>query len=122
MSGIDVYQAVTSVELPNGSKMPCAHMAFPIGSAPSLPWCVYYLDEMDGFAADNRLHARRNNWIVEHYWKDYDEGVERELEKAIEDAFGAFRKTEEWVSDENCVETAYYFAEIEKDSGTFDSE
>lgn len=108
MSAADVYTAVSSV-------MPCAHMAFPIGAAPPLPWCVYYLDEMDGYAADNRLHAKRNNWIVEHYWKDYDEGIEAALEAAIGDAFGMFTKTETWVETENCVQTSYHFAEIEKE-------
>mgnify|MGYP007070073968 CR=1 FL=1 len=37
--------------------MPCAHMAWPIGKAPELPWCVYYLDDADGFEADNSLRV-----------------------------------------------------------------
>lgn len=111
MSGKTVYAAISPI-------MPCAHMAFPIGSAPDLPWCVYYLDEMDGFAADNSLLAKRNNWVVEHYWRDYDEEKESALESAIESSFGAFKKTEVWVEDENCVQTTYYFAEIEKSSGS----
>ena len=115
MSGVDVYNAVTSVPIGEDAFMPCAHMVFPASSAPSLPFCVYYLDEMDGFAADNTLHARRNNWVVEHYWEDYDEDIERALEEAIMENFGAFTKTESWIDDENCAETAYYFAEIEKE-------
>lgn len=115
MSGEAVYSAVTSVEIADGVHMPCAHFLYPVGSAPELPWCVYYLDEMDGYAADNRIIARRNNWIVEHYWKVYDENIEKALEDALEASFGAFRKTETWVESENCMETAYYFAEIEKE-------
>ena len=123
MSGANVYSVISSVEIADGKTMPCAHMTFPIGSvAPPLPWCVYYLDEMEGFAADNKLLAKRNNWVVEHYWKDYDETVERNLEDAIEAAFGAFRKTEVWVDDENCVQTAYYFAEIERTVSIDDTE
>ncbi len=114
MSGKTVYATISPI-------MPCAHMAFPIGSAPDLPWCVYYLDEMDGFAADNRLLAKRNNWVVEHYWKDYDEEKESALESAIESSFGAFTKSEVWVEDENCVQSTYYFAEIEKGSASPDN-
>lgn len=124
MSGKSVFDAVTSVALDENRNMPCAHMAYPIGSAPPLPMCVYYLDEMDGYAADNKLHAKRNNWIVEHYWKVHDENIENALENAIESRFGAFKKTEVWVADENCVQTSYYFAEIERaeDSEDFGSE
>ena len=123
MSGSHVYSVITSVGIGDGKTMPCAHMTFPIGSvAPPLPWCVYYLDEMEGFAADNRLHAKNYNWVVEHYWKDYDEDIEAALESAIESEFGAFRKTEVWVEDENCVQTAYYFAEIERTGSNDDPE
>ena len=109
MSGEAVYKAVSEV-------MPCAHIAWTAGSAPELPWCVYYLDESDGIAADNRLHAKRNHWIVEHYYKEYDAVYEAALEKALADAFGVFRTTGEmWVDDESCYETAYYFTEIEKE-------
>jgi hypothetical protein len=122
MRGKAVYDAVTSVVLKDGSHMPCAHMAFPIGNAPNLPWCVYYLDETEGIAADNRLHVRRNRWIVEHYWKDYDEEAETALEMALEQSFGVFTITESWVDTENCMETAYYFTEIEKESEADESE
>lgn len=107
MSGESVVAAISSVPLP------CAHMAFPIGSAPALPWCVYYLDEMDGYAADNTLLAKRNRWVIEHYWKVHDDAIEASLEQAILDNFGAYTKTETWVDTENCVQTTYYFSEIE---------
>ena len=110
MSGQDVYEAISAV-------IPCAHVAWSVGSAPELPWCVYYLDEMDGYAADNRLHTRRNRWIVEHYYKVHDEEKQAALEGAIEAGFGVFRTTGEmWVEDEKCYETAYYFTEIEKEN------
>lgn len=110
MSGERVYEAVSAV-------MPCAHLAWRAGSVPPLPWCVYYLDEMDGYAADNRLHTRRNRWIVEHYYKEHDAELTAALEGALEQEFGAFKTTGEmWVDDEKCYETAYYFTEIEKEN------
>ena len=108
MSGESVYKAISKL-------MPCAHVAWAVGSAPALPWCVYYLDEMDGLYSDDRTYARRNRWIVEYYYKEHDAEEQAALEKAIADAFGAFRTTGEmWVDDESCFETAYYFTEIER--------
>lgn len=106
MSARDVYAALSSV-------MPCAHMAFREGCAPELPWCVYYLDSVDGFAADNGFAAKKNSWVVEHYWRDYDEEKEAALEKAIEETFGTYSKSEAWVDSERCCQTAYHFGEIE---------
>lgn len=106
MSAKEVYKAVSSV-------MPCAHLAFREGSAPELPWCVYYLDDIDGFAADNRFAAKKNHWVVEHYWRNYSEEKESALEKVLEEKFGTFSKSEVWVDDENCCQTAYYFSEID---------
>ena len=106
MSGANVQAAVTS------AGQPCAHMAWVEGTAPELPWCVYYLDEQRGVAADNRLQAKRYNWIIEHYWKTYDAEKTSALEAAIEDAFGPYESAETWVEEENCVMTAYYFREI----------
>lgn len=94
--------------------MPCAHLAYQTAAAPELPWCVYYLDGVDGMAADNRFAAKRNSWVVEHYWRDYDEEKEAALEKAIEEKFGSFGKSEAWVDDENCCQTTYSFTEIER--------
>lgn len=106
MNGTNVVRAVEGVGLP------CAHMAFPEGSAPDLPWCVYYLDESSGFNADNTIYAEDARWVVEHYWKTYDQEKESALEQTILSEFGPYTKTETWVQDENCTQTSYYFHEI----------
>ena len=106
MSASKVYDAVSSV-------MPCAHLAFKVGSAPSLPWCVYYLSDIDGMSADNKFISRRNSWVVEHYWRDYDAEKESSLESVLEENFGVFSKSETWIDSENCCQTTYTFTEFE---------
>lgn len=103
----EVMAAATSVGLP------CAHMAWLEGQAPSLPFAVFYIDQTDGMFADNRMHTLVNNWVIELYQRQADEALEKALEESIQDSFGGFRKTEAWVDKEKCLMTAYYFTEIE---------
>lgn len=103
---MNVYEAVTSTGLP------CAHLAYPEGSAPKLPWCVYYLDETPGFSADNTMFTTIRRWVIEHYWKTYDAQKDNALDEAILSNFGPFDKSETWVDEENCAMTVYYFNQI----------
>ena len=112
MSAQDVYETVTSVPVGDGF-MPCAHLCFKEGSVPPLPWCVYILDDLNGFAADNKLMAHKNSWAIEHYWDSYDPDIEAALENAIADKFGVFGKTETWIEREKCSLTTYTFTEID---------
>ncbi len=108
MSYADVQTCVES------AGIPCVHTAWPAGSAPQLPWCVFYLDESDGFYADGTAFAESESWVVELYQRSRDAAVEATLESAIRSRFGPFRKTEGWVESEGCLQTAYYFTEIER--------
>ena len=112
MSATEVYNAIHGVKV-GKSSMPVAHFAFKVGSAPKLPWCVYYLDEAEGTGADNRNYAVKNHWVVEHYWIDYDPKVEQAIEQAIEENFGSFSKIETWIESESCAQTLYRFAEFD---------
>lgn len=113
MSAVKVFQTITSVSIGNNKTMPCAHICFQKNSAPALPWCVYYLDELNGFCADSTMYARHNSWIVEHYYKTYSASIESNLETALINSFGTFRKDETWVEDEGCYLNTYYFDEID---------
>lgn len=108
MSASDVMACVASCGIP------CVRNAWPKGSAPKLPWAVFMLDETDGFYADGRVSATVNRWYVELYQKTNDQELEGRLEAAIQDWFGPYSKTEAWVDTESCVQTAYYFTDIER--------
>lgn len=92
--------------------IPSVRFAWPEGSAPELPWAVFWIDEEDGFYADGRMDVRNRAWVLELYQKTSDEELESVLEEAIIAEFSPFRKSEAWVDDENCIQTTYYFTEI----------
>lgn len=97
--------------------VPCAHMAWPKGSAPALPWCVYYLGDnhgyYGGFYADDTNYANCNLWIVELYMEYRDSEIEKKIEDAI-NTISPFRRYEVWVEKENCMMVSYMFTEIER--------
>lgn len=109
MSHKDVYAALKA------TGIPAVHMAWPEGSAPPLPWCVYLLDERNDVYADNGNYVVVPSWTVELYEKARDAEVEGKIESALSSAFGSFTKQELWVESENCLEVVYGFTEIEGD-------
>ena len=116
MSHKEVYAAISSVSL-GDSTLPCAHIAWREGSAPStLPWAVYYLDEETSFDCDNTRYCAVRRWTVELYQKARDGELEAALEAAIVDNFSPFDKAESWVENENCLMTSYYFTEVERNT------
>lgn len=110
MSRKTVKQAITAANLPS------AHMAFPEGSAPDLPWCCFGLDSLSGFDADNTVFAKTKHWWIELYQRTSDETVESALETQIQNTFGPFNKTEVWIDSESVIQTTYTFTEIEKEN------
>lgn len=94
--------------------LPYAHMTWPVNQAPDLPWCVFYLDEDVSFNADNKRFMTHGYWTVELYQRAADSAIEKQVEDAITQAFGDYRKTETWVDSEDCLMTAYGFTVIER--------
>lgn len=92
--------------------IPCAHECFPEGSAPPLPWTVYYLDTTDNVHADNSTFRFKARWIVELYEKAKDSELEMAIFNAIEENFSPPSMDETWVDDENCLMVVYRFTEI----------
>ena len=94
--------------------VPCAHICWPKGGAPDLPWAVYS-DEPDGKGADN------DNWVVRHHWEVelYEKYVDVELEDALfETLRGVYGYVEppdtQWIESEGCARTLYRFSELER--------
>ncbi len=106
MSAEKVVSAVAAAGLP------VARVAWPEGSAPPLPWCVFLVDEDRGVAADDGRWCPVVRWRVELYSRQGDEEAAAALDSAIGAAFGAYVKQETWVESEACVLTSYEFTEI----------
>lgn len=87
-------------------------MAWPVGSAPNLPWAVFYMDDSEA-VGDNGGYAERQDWVVELYQRSRDAALEKELEGALRGRYGAIAKSESWSSSESCLITAYYFTDFE---------
>lgn len=102
----EVQAAISSAGLPS------VHMAWEKGMAPDLPWCVFYLEDTDGVFADNKFATQSSRWVIELYQKQSDPSIEEALEQSIVSSFTPFSKSEAWVSDENCIQTTYYFKEL----------
>lgn len=89
-----------------------AHWAFLKGSAPDLPWAVFYQDGMNGKYADDVLYAANTDWVVELYERTLTPKLEAAIEAAITRDFGAYSRSEAWLSEEECLQVSYRFSEV----------
>lgn len=87
-------------------------MAWPVGSAPDLPWCVFYLYEDGRLSADDKRYYDMPTWAVELYQRQSDAETEGALEQSIRERFGDYDKSEAWVESEGCLQTTYTFREM----------
>lgn len=98
----------------SGAGVPIARLAWPLGSAPPLPWCVFRLDDDAKLDADGGRWASYPRWAVELYLDPSDGETEGRVEAAIAAAFGDYRKTETWVGSEGCAMATYTFTDFER--------
>ena len=111
MSRRDVMSALSE------SGLPVAHLCWPKGSAPELPWVTFRLDYDNYFNADNERYYENPKWRVELYQRIPDPLMEEALEEAISSAFGTYQKeSEDYLETENCYVFAYSFNETDRRS------
>lgn len=82
-----------------GTGLPVAYRVWEEGSAPALPYCVYYAGAADNFAADGVVYHTAQQYTVELYTVDKDPEVEAKIEAALT-AAGIF-----WLKDETYIPT-----------------
>lgn len=92
--------------------IPATHMAWPVGSAPALPWMAFYVSSDDGIYADDTVFKQNIRWALELYQRTCDDDLVSRVEESVLRRFGPFSKTETWVEDENCLQTTYYFTDL----------
>lgn len=108
MSHKDVYETVSPI-------VPCSHMEWPNDSAPSPPFSCYVLDYDRPIAAGDVQIAVKRKWMVELYEVRRDRELEERLGDALRERFGAVRRDEQWIENDNLLEVVYTFYEIEGD-------
>lgn len=105
MSHADVYEAVSAVA-------PCAHMEWPGGSAPPLPWAIYYGRSEPICAGDEQL-AVKHRWTVELYEARRDPVLEEALGDELRERFGPVTRDESYKENDNMLMVTYTFRQIE---------
>ena len=110
MSHESVYAAVSQ-------HVPCCHMEWPDDTMPPVPFACYMLDYDQPLCADDVQIAVRRKWMVELYEKRRDRALEEALANSLRESFGAVRRDENWIENDNLLQVVYTFYEIE---GEFD--
>lgn len=110
MSHADVNRVVSQ-------HVRCCHMEWPDGHVPRPPFACYYLDYDKPICAGDEQIAVRHKWIVELYEKRRDKGLDKALGDALRAEFGAVRRDEQWIENDNLIQVVYTFYQIE---GEFD--
>ena len=108
MSHEDVYRAVSQ-------HVPCCHMEWPDSSVPPVPFACYLLDYDQPIVAGDEEIAVKRKWMVELYEKRRDAALEKALADTLRAEFGAVRREEQWIENDNLLEVVYTFYQIEGD-------
>lgn len=84
-----------------------AYRAFPVGSAPELPYICMLETETENFTADGQVYQKRQYVDIELY----TEYKQPEIEEALEDTLNTnkiiWEKTETYINDEDMIQLIY---------------
>jgi hypothetical protein len=95
----------------------CAHVEWPEDKVPETPFACYLLDYDKPICAGDEQIAVRHKWMVELYEKRRDRALEEALANELRACFGAVRRDENWIENDNLLQVVWTFYEIE---GEFD--
>lgn len=107
-AGSRLVAAITALGLP------ITHRAWPeqgTEGAPPLPWCAWRTDEGGEVFADCSNWAALPRLALELYEAAPDLTLHREIDLAVGQGFGPYRKYEDWVEDEHCLVTTWEFTD-----------
>jgi hypothetical protein len=90
-------------------------MEWPGESAPEPPFAAYYLDYDRPICVDDEEVAVKRKWFVELYEARRDPALEKALADSLRGRFGAVRRDENWIENENMLMVSFTFYEIEGD-------
>ncbi|MFO7295963.1 MAG: hypothetical protein C0P72_008060 [Clostridia bacterium] len=91
---------------------PVAYSHFPAESAPQPPFITYRVEGSANFFADNRVHAKINNILVELYTEKKDLTAEAALEAVFDMNGITYETLETWIPDEGIFQKVYMIGVI----------
>lgn len=74
---------------------------------PPLPYIIYLFIDSDNFVADNKVHYKLNNYLVELYSDVKDPASELLIEEALDNAEIVYDKSEDYIESENMYQVVY---------------
>lgn len=92
-------------ELLKQMKLPLAYSHF--SKAQNPPYLVYFTEDSNTFAADNRVYFKEANWVIELYTDKKDLNLETRLEVLLEDAELYYEKYEAYIDTEKMYQIRY---------------
>lgn len=74
-----------------------------------LPYLIYLGNGSINFKADNKIYNTDNTYIVEYYFKNKNENLERQIEDLFNENNIIWEKTEDiFIPDENMIFIRYF--------------
>lgn len=104
MTNTELYTMLVSI---TGFADKVAYRAFPMGSAPALPFIVYYVQNSDNFMADGKVYLQKNEVTIELYSNEKDVASETLLETKLNDNCIPWQKYEEYIESEHMYQISY---------------
>jgi hypothetical protein len=84
-----------------------AYRAFPVGSAPELPYICIVETETDNFTADSKVYQKRQYVDIELYTDIKQPEIETALENTLNDNLIVWDKAENYIDDEDMIQLVY---------------
>lgn len=88
-------------------NLPYAYYQFPNGTETEPPFICFYYPGTDGVFADDRVYARREQWVIELYSKTKDFAAEAAVEAALSANDLPYTRYESYVDSEQMIMQSY---------------
>lgn len=97
----------TNLKSLTGFNDKVAYRQFPEGSAPALPFIVYYAENSDNFGADNKVYLQKTEVTIELYTKQKDVISEGLIETMLNNNSIFWNKYEDYIESEHMYQISY---------------
>jgi len=86
---------------------PVAYSHFSGDNVPAPPFITYHVDSSSNYFADDRVHKKIDNVLIELYTDKKDLTAEANLEAALDANNLAYETTEAWIEEEQLFQKTY---------------
>lgn len=84
-----------------------AYRAFPVNSAPDLPFICYMEDDTENFLADSKVYYKIQNVNIELYTDHKDTATEEAIEAMLSDHMLVWQKSEYYIESEDMLQVIF---------------